>query len=116
MYLDAATRSLRMYTDGTAAVDEPTFYASYIDIADQSFLPAISHGELTGATPAAVVAAPNVGFSRQIKQLTVFNGDTDPHTLYVEMFDNTVQRLVFVLALGVGQAAYWTHENGWQVY
>lgn len=86
--LDATDKSLEVVLGGAVDTNELDITCHAVDTldSDQSVSDIVNTNALTnGATPVEAMAAPASGHTRVIKSLTVFNGDTDPVQITVQL-------------------------------
>lgn len=117
MFFSNNLRSLTVVSAATATTTEPSYSASYIDTIEtgvKNF--ADSVGALTGATAVTAVSAlPTGTVSREIKNVSVFNRDTVPHTITVSKVNNGTSYTVFKATLGTLESAVYDGAK-WSVY
>lgn len=110
--LDATTKSLELVLGGAITTTQPTFTAHYVDL-DSSF--ALSDaGEGDGATNSTTavtaVAAPASGHRRQVKYLSVYNGDTVAAVVTVRINNNSTLRTIVKTTLQPGETLQYVSE------
>lgn len=115
--LDSITRSLQLVTAASAAVTEPHYVASYVEIdgTGGTLTPTTGMGQTTGATPVTAVAHPASGKQRRLTFLSVFNADTAASTLTVQVDDNGTPTKVGVFTLLTGEQLLYSPEGGFVV-
>lgn len=109
LVLDATTISMQVAMSGAAATTNPTFVATYADNAGSGITEGATDGALNGSTDVTVVPAPTSTNRRVIKDITIYNGDTAPVTLFVKYDNNATQRTVAKVTLAVGDT--WTTDG-----
>jgi hypothetical protein len=110
--LDTTTRSIEALLAATATT-QPTFVVSLTDITTTSFTPGSSTGALNSTTAVTLVAAPAASTQRQVKFISIYNGDSVSHTLTIQYNDNGTIIPLLKTSIAVGAILYWTPETGW---
>lgn len=116
--LDATNRSLQVLLAASAATTELPVTCSYVDIEQSTAaLSGISSNTTvtTGTTAVSAAAAPSSGYSRQVKTLVVYNGDTSAATVTVRFNDNSTMRILCKITLQVGDTLQYTDGEGFRV-
>lgn len=109
--LDATTKSLEIKLAGTVTANQLPYVLGYVDllISDQSVSAVGSNdGTTNNATAVSVLAAPASGHTRQVKFLSVQNGDTAAATLTIQYNDNSTERAIITVTLAVGDNLIYT--------
>lgn len=110
MVFDSTLKSLEVILGGAIVTNQLTWATSWVDI-DQTTFGASSVQETDGLTNSAVavtiIAAPSAGKSRQVKFLSVYNGDTVPTLVTIRINNSGVFRTVFQATLAVGDTVYY---------
>lgn len=115
MILDTVNKSLRAYMAGAHATTAPVFVAEYVDRSGTALTPAGNDGVLNGATPVTLVAAPAVSTAREVQSISIWNADTIPQTITVELLNTATQRTRLRFVLEVGESLLYFDNAGWIV-
>lgn len=102
MILDAPTKSLEIVLGEAMTTTDMDVTASYGDFAGPGFVPGASDGVTDGTTPVTVVAAPGAGVQRLVQEVRVYNADTVPHTLLLQLNNASTIRIIEAATLPVG--------------
>lgn len=119
MILDSTSKRVRAFLAGAPAVNQPEWNASWADHdgTAQTFVPAHLNGVLNGTTPVDIVTAPGAATTqRQVKLISLFNADTAPVTMTVEVFDGADSRRWIRAVLLTLETLAWEPGGTWTVY
>lgn len=96
MILDSTTKVARIVLGEGKTTNDCDVVTSYADFSlDASiFQWGNQNTHSNGTTPVVIVAAPTVGFQRQIKEVRLFNNDTVSHTVSLQLYDGTTVWIV----------------------
>lgn len=113
--LDATIRSLEVVLGGAITTNQLPIVASYVDNTTTTYTPGSSNTATNSTTPVTAVAAPAASTQRQVKLLTIANMDTAAATVTVQYNDNSTLRVLFQVALAVGDNLVYTDGEGFRV-
>lgn len=115
LYL-SSTQSLE-FVLGEAATTELGWTASYVDIADDpvTFAPATVYGVSNDTTDVILVPSPTSPDVRQVKGLSIKNGDGIDHIITVMLDDGGNETIVKTITITDGQTLYYADDVGWYV-
>lgn len=102
LILDSTSASIQVAMSGAAATTNPTYTVAYADNNGTTFTEGANRGALNGSTDVTVVANPSSGYRRVVKDLTLYNGDTAPVTIFIKYDVSATQRTIAKLTLAVG--------------
>lgn len=71
---------------------------------------------MEGGTPVTVIPQPYSDFQNTLKFLSIFNSDTAPATIVIQMNTSGTTRVIGKWTLGVGYSLHYTPETGFQMY
>jgi hypothetical protein len=109
--LNGTTNSLQAFMGGAAATHQPNFLVSYVDINLTSLQTTNnSLGFLNGATAVDLLS----GTTDQLKvnQLSIFNTDTVPQTVTVQLAISFTPYVLYQAVLGVGESLHYEEGKG----
>lgn len=89
MNLDSTTKLLQIVLGEAKVTNDCDITASYGDFDGNNFTLGANTAHSNGTTPVIVVAAPGFDIERQVKEIRLFNNDTVPHTVTLQLFDGT---------------------------
>lgn len=115
MLLDATTKSIRAFLSAAPSSNQPIYSVDFTENTDTTIVGKNSDGLLNGSTPVTLVAAPTSGIQRQVKTLTIYNADTSPITVTVEMLNGANQRTIIKRQVLTGQELQYEYSTGWTV-
>lgn len=115
MILATVNQSIRAYLLGAPAANQPIFVTDWADLTASAITPGAANGTLNGATPVVIVTAPVGSTYRQVKGINIYNADTAPVILFVEVFDTAAQRTIKRVILETGEQLQFTPDSGWSV-
>jgi len=110
--------SLRIFLSGSVTTNElhyTTSYADY-DAAAPAFTPGATDGTTNGTTPVTFVPGPAVGAQRQVKRISVYNTDTAPATVTIQLNNAGSLRTELVVTLLPGDRIQYEDMSGFQVF
>lgn len=113
--LDATTKSLELVLAGAITTTQPTYVSAFVDVTTTAYTPGQSDGATNSTTGVTAVAAPAASTQRQVKLLTVYNGDTVAATVTVRYNNNATLRTLVKVALPVGYTLVYTDGEGFRV-
>jgi hypothetical protein len=113
IFLDATTKSIEVVLSVTVANNQCPVVACYDDVDTESVLAGSSDTATNNATAVTAVAAPGSGKQRHVKFLSVYNADTAPVLLTVQLNDNSTLRVIKKLVLAPGDNLTYSSECGW---
>ena len=109
--LDSTLKSLEIKLAGGITTSQLPYVLGYVDLlaSDQSVSAVGSNDGVTNdATAVPILAAPIAGHTRQVKFLSVFNGDTVAAVLTLQYNDNGTPRVITKVTLDVGDNFIYT--------
>lgn len=109
LVLDGTAISIQVAMSTSAATVNPTFVSTYADNAGTGITEGATDGQLNGSTDVTVVPAPTGSSRRVIKDITIYNGDSAPVTIFVKYDNNATQRTIAKVTLAVGDT--WTTDG-----
>jgi hypothetical protein len=104
LILDSTGASIQVAMSGAAATTNPTYTASYADNNGSAFTEGANRGALSGSTDVTVVANPASGYRRVVKDITLYNGDTAPVTIFIKYDVSATQRTIAKIVMAVGDS------------
>lgn len=102
MILDSSLKSIRVVLLEAKTTTDCDVTASYADQTGAGFLPGSNDTVTNGVTPVTIVAAPGTGGQRSVQEITVHNNDTVPHTVILQLDDNSTIRIFREQLIAVG--------------
>lgn len=115
LILDTTTRTLEVLLGGAVTTNQLPVVTNYVDVTTTTYSPASDNTVTNDTTPVTIVAAPGASTQRQVKFLSVFNGDTVAATVTIRLNDNGTFRTLCKVALLVGDQLFYTDGDGWRV-
>ena len=115
MFLTSPSRSLRINSNATATTTEPIVAVGYVDTSASQFLPGEQLSQLAGTTVVKVLNEPSTGLKRQIKSISVYNGDSVSHQISVFLYDDTTPYQLGKYTIPSGKTLLYTYENAWVI-
>lgn len=116
MILDQTSKVLRIVLGEPHATNPCDIVSSYADFSLNAgaFLWGNQNALSTGTVAVVVVDAPDVGFQRQVKEVRLFNNDSVPHTVTLQLYDGATAWVVApsVLSVPVDGAFVYTPDSG----
>lgn len=109
LVLDGTAISIQVAMSTSAATTNPTFVSTYADNSGTGITEGATDGALNGSTDVTVVPAPTGSNRRVIKDITIYNGDSAPVTIFVKYDNNATQRTIAKVTLAVGDT--WTTDG-----
>lgn len=85
MILDTTAKNIQVVLDEASVMSECDYSTSYADITSTTYTDGASDGTTNGIASVIVVAAPAASTQRRVKQISVFNRDSIPHTVTVTL-------------------------------
>lgn len=100
--LDSTSRSLKMVTSTSSAID---YVVAYADHTATAYTPATSHGSVASATTTTIVSAPSASTQRQVRWAYMVNRGSSSNSIVLEFDDGgTARRLTPTISLAPGDA------------
>lgn len=116
MNLDTTLKVLRIVLGEVKTTNDCDITASYADSMINNFSLGNQNEKSNGTTPVIVVAAPAIDRQRQVKEIRLFNNDTVPHNVTLQLFDGTNTWIVgnspTATPVAVGGSFVYTPESG----
>lgn len=100
--LDTTTKTLVMRLGEVKTTTELDWTAHYYDSTASNISELESNGKSNSTTDVVMVAAPGSGVKRVVKDVSVYNNDTVPHTLYLFVEDNGTEYMIRAYTIAVG--------------
>lgn len=113
--LDTTGKSLEVLFGAAATTTNPTIVASYVDVTTTTYAPGATDVAGSGTTAVTAAAAPAASTQRQVKYLSVYNGDTVAHTATVRVNNSSTMRILVKVTLAVGYTLSYTDGVGFKV-
>jgi hypothetical protein len=104
LILDSTGASIQVAMSGAAATTNPTYTVAYADNNGTAFTEGANRGALNGSTDVTVVANPASGYRRIVKDMTIYNGDTAPVTIFIKYDVSATQRTIAKIVMAVGDS------------
>lgn len=115
MLLDKKTRSLAMVLGEAKTTNEVDVVASYYDSSQESIAPISQLSKSSGVAQVTIVSAPVDNTERRVKEITLCNHDTVPHSVYIFVLDGATTYYVTQATLASGQTLQYTEQDGWKI-
>lgn len=115
LLLTATTSSIEVVLGGAITTSQLSWTASFADITTTTFTPGSANGATNSTTAVTMVAAPAASTQRQVKLLTIYNGDTVSETVTVQYNANGTLRPIVKAILPVGYSLLYTDGHGFVV-
>lgn len=113
--LDSINKSIQIILGGAVTTNELDYFASFIDVNPEQYVPISSDGVTNGGTAVTAIAAPTTKIQRQVKLITVFNADTVSATVTVRLNNNGTFRILVKIALAADSTLVYTDGEGFRV-
>lgn len=106
--LDSTSKSLQAFTTSTsgATIDYVTTWA---DSTSSTFTEGESDGQLTGSTPATIVAAPASSTRRVVKAINLYNAGTYSEIVTITLVNSANTRVIVKVTIAPGVT--WTSDD-----
>lgn len=116
LILDDTDRSLQFDLGGAVNATELDVVASFVDIAaPDTYEPATAHTTSNGSSAVTIVPAPAAGRRRQLKFLSIHNGDSQANTARLFLDVNGTERDIVAIALPISATLLYTDGEGFRV-
>lgn len=116
MNLDTTLKVLQIVLGEAMTTNDCDITASFADSQVNNFSLGNQNVKSNGTTPVTVVDAPLIDTQRQVKEIRLFNNDTVPHNVTLQLFDGTDTWIVGTTATAdavpVGGSFVYTPEAG----
>jgi hypothetical protein len=118
MLLLKSTQTLQLKLGGAVATNECTGLIGYADIRNDAstVAPSSSSFDTTSGTAVNIATSPAAGFLRQLKYLSLYNADTAPVDVTVQVDDASTVRVICTVQLEVGGRVEYVADVGFRVY
>lgn len=93
MILNSTLKTIRVVLGEVITTNECDVTASWGDYAGALFLPGSADSATNGTTPVTIVGAPGTSEQRLVQEITVYNRDTVPHTVILQLDNNATIRV-----------------------
>src|ERR1035437_2852177 len=110
MTLYAKNKSIKIVLGEAKTTSDCDVTAAYADVTSTAYTDGSSDGVSNGVTATVVVASPAASTQRRVKELTVYNADTVPHTATIQYVDGASTRVLWKGLMTVG--AFLMYANG----
>lgn len=115
MILDSTTKSLNLVLGAAKTTNDLSFVAHYVDITSIGFTSIASDGLTSGITAITLVPPPPASTQRQVKYISIFNGDTISTSVSVRINNNGVLRGIVKVLLDPNDTLSYSDSNAWSV-
>ena len=112
--LDSTTKKLQAYTLATPTT-ALTYYVSYIDMSSLAVSNIASNNGTFDETETDIVSAPSASTQRQIKYISLYNADNQPHTVTVVIDISGVNTILAQVLLQAGYTFTYNNDGKWEI-
>jgi hypothetical protein len=112
--LDSTSKKLQAYTTATATTDL-TFYVSYIDLSSLAVSNIASANGTFDEAGADVVPAPGASTQRQIKYMSFYNADNQPHTVKIVLDVSGTDTILASVMLYPQHILTYNNDGKWEI-
>jgi len=102
--LDTEHKTLKIRLGAAHATNPLLWTSHYYDSLPTNIDEINADGETNGADNVTIVAAPAAGVKRVVKDMSVYNADTQAHTLYLILDDDGTEYIIRVYSIGIAQS------------
>ncbi len=102
MILNSTLKTVRVVLGEAITTNECDVTASWGDYAGTQFLPGSADTATNATTPVIIVGAPGLNEQRLVQEITVYNADTVPHTVLLQLDNNSTIRVFRAQEVPVG--------------
>lgn len=113
--LDATTETLQLVLAANITTNHLQYTTSFVDVDSTTYTPSNSEGLSNNTTDVDIVSAPSSGFTRQIKQITVYNNDTVNATLTIKKDVSGTDKILCKIILNSGDTLQYNDRSGFSV-
>jgi hypothetical protein len=113
MILDSTAKSLEVVLGGQPATNQLPVVCSWADITATTFTAGSSDTVTNGTTPVTIVSAPASSTQRQVKEILVYNADTEDATVKVRYNNDSTIRQLVQATLKPGESLCYREGMGW---
>ena len=113
--LDATTKTLELLLGATEQSSVLSFVATYVDLTTSTFTSIEQDGQSNGTNAVTCVSAPAALTQRQVKFLSIYNGDSTPATVIIRLNNNGTPRILCAFTIGVGSTLQYADGEGFRV-
>ena len=111
---DTTTKSLEIFLGSLPGASIP-WTASYVDITSTTFTPLSSDGNIGSTIAQPMVTAPAAATQRQLKALTIYNADTAPIVVTLQVNDNAITYVLCKITLQSSETLAYIDTDGFSV-
>jgi hypothetical protein len=112
--LDSTTKKLRAFTSATPTTDL-TFYVSYIDLSSLAVSNIAASNGTFDETETDIVTAPGASTQRQIKYISIYNADSQIHTVTVVLDVSGANTILAQILLQPGYTLTYNNDGKWEI-
>lgn len=112
--LDSTTKKLQAYTSATPTTDL-TYYVSYIDMSSLAVSNIASANGTFDETADDIVPAPGASTQRQIKYMSFYNADNQPHTVNVVLDVSGTDTILASIMLYPQHILTYNNDGKWEI-
>ena len=103
--LSDSTKSIKGKLGGSAATN-PVFTSHYYDSLQSNIAEDFNDGAFNGTTSVDLVPAPSSGHRRIVKEITIYNGDSNDQTVELVIDNNGAETVIWKQVVKAGSVAY----------
>ena len=103
--LSDSTKSIKGKLGGSATTN-PTFTSHYYDSLQSNIAEDFNDGAFNGTTSVDLVPAPSSGHRRIVKEITIYNGDSNDQTIELVIDNNGSETVIWKQVVKAGSVAY----------
>ena len=115
MLLNSVNKSIEVKLDGSVATTQASVVVFWADHTTSTLVPGCTDVLTNNTTAVAIVGAPAANTQRQVKTITIYNGDTHNITLTVRINDNSVIRNILKIIMAPSDTLQYQEGKGWSV-
>ncbi len=113
--LDATTKSLELLLSGTVATTQLTYVSNYVDTTSTAFTPGNTDGASNNTTAVTIAAAPAASTQRQVKEISVYNGDTQANIVTIRLNVSGTFRIICKATVDIGKTLVYVDSVGFYI-
>lgn len=114
--LDNTSKTLEVVLGGSITTNQLEFVVSYVDMDSTTFSPQETDGLTNNTVPVTAMSSPGVGFTRQLKFLSIYNNDTVSAEVIVQLNNGTNTRIIGRWQIGVDYSIIYSTDGGFKVF
>lgn len=115
LILDATNKSLEIFLGGTVLTNQLPWTTSYVDITTNTFNPYSTNGASNNTSVVTIMAAPAASTQRQLKEVSIFNADTQNTTVTVQLNSGGTTRIICRINLSINETLFYIDTDGFYV-